>query len=81
MWMGLELNLLSFIPLLRSSYYYQETEAAVKYFLVQALGRILLLLGALSINLFPLVIQYYSISKFILLRGLLLKLGVAPIHF
>ena len=81
LWMGLELNLLSFVPLLRRSLNYQESEAAVKYFLVQSLGRILLLLGILSINYFPLVIQYYSVRKYILLGGLLIKIGVAPFHF
>nr|YP_010700919.1 NADH dehydrogenase subunit 2 [Rhynchospio aff. asiatica ZW-2021]WCI21134.1 NADH dehydrogenase subunit 2 [Rhynchospio aff. asiatica ZW-2021] len=70
LWVALELNMLSFIPLIIFSSWHQETEAAIKYFLFQALGSALLLLGASTFNL-PLFI-------FI---GLIIKLGMAPFHF
>nr|YP_009493555.1 NADH dehydrogenase subunit 2 [Cryptonome barbada]AWN55970.1 NADH dehydrogenase subunit 2 [Cryptonome barbada] len=80
MWMALELNLLSFIPLITSSSNHQETEAAIKYFMAQTTGSALLLFGVL--------LTYSSPPTFILplvtpmvLSSLLLKIGAAPLHF
>lgn len=80
-WVGLELNLLSFIPLLTSSPLTPTTEAAITYFLAQALGSGLFLLGALT-SLAPsqIFIPLISPTLFILL-GLLTKLGFPPFHF
>lgn len=70
LWVALEINIISFIPLITFSRQFQETEAAIKYFLFQALGSSLLLLGSYSPNLFPLITI-----------GILVKLGIAPFHF
>lgn len=72
---------MSFIPLLTSSHVNQEAEAAIKYFMAQALGRGLLLLGALSLLSsphLPLNPLFYNI---LLIIGLLIKLGLPPCHF
>nr|YP_002456423.1 NADH dehydrogenase subunit 2 [Sipunculus nudus]ACJ11903.1 NADH dehydrogenase subunit 2 [Sipunculus nudus] len=71
-WFGLEINLLSFIPLITSSTTNQEAEGAMKYFLSQATGSTLLLIGSV---LAP------SNATFILVLGLLIKLGLPPGHF
>lgn len=69
-WIALELNILSFIPLIIFSSWHQETEASIKYFLFQALGSRLLLLGS------------YSSEAFVLIFiGIIVKLGIAPFHF
>lgn len=47
-WLGLEVNLLGFIPLVIQVSGGQSVEAAIKYFIVQAVGRGFLLLGALG---------------------------------
>lgn len=73
-WIGLELNLYSFIPLLLQSTLNQEKEAAVKYFLVQALASTLILLGALSIN-------YITTPYLLFILAMVIKLGIAPCHF
>nr|YP_009192201.1 NADH dehydrogenase subunit 2 [Eurythoe complanata]ALO81716.1 NADH dehydrogenase subunit 2 [Eurythoe complanata] len=80
LWMALELNLLSFVPLMTSSSNHQETEAAIKYFLAQATGSATLLFGVLLTysNIF------YWMNELILpiiLSSLLLKMGAAPFHF
>nr|QHT64974.1 NADH dehydrogenase subunit 2 [Microphthalmus similis] len=80
-WMGLELNLLSFIPLITSSNNFKENEAAVKYFLAQALGSSLLLLGALSLMLSPMISFSSNIMYSFITVGLLIKLGAAPCHY
>jgi len=69
-WMALELNMLSFIPIMSSSSWFQETEGCIKYFIFQAIGSGVLLLGAVG--------DFFS---FFILVGLLIKLGVAPFHF
>lgn len=73
-WIGLELNLYSFIPLLLQSVINQEKEAAVKYFLVQALASAIILLGSLLIN-------YSIMSSFLITLAMVIKLGIAPCHF
>nr|AGY61320.1 NADH dehydrogenase subunit 2 [Halocaridina rubra] len=75
LWMGLELNLMSFIPLLSSSENRYSAESALKYFLIQALGSSSLLMAS-TLSLF--------LSKAwtsIVLLSLLLKTGAAPFHF
>nr|ALS46293.1 NADH dehydrogenase subunit 2 [Glycinde armigera] len=81
MWMGLEINLLSFIPLVFSSSSNQESEASVKYFLVQATGSSLLLLGSLSYYFNTNLLISSSTFFIILSVGLMMKMGVAPFHF
>lgn len=72
MWGGLELNLLSFLPIIISSHSPQESEAAAKYFLVQALGSTIILAGILSPN--------YMFFTPLLVYALFLKGGLAPLH-
>lgn len=73
-WIGLELNLYSFIPLLLQSALNQEKEAAVKYFLVQALASTLILLRTLRINFLP-------TPHILFILAIIIKLGIAPCHF
>lgn len=73
-WIGLEINLYSFIPLLLQSSNNQEKEAAIKYFLIQAFASTLLLLANIYLS--------YSLwSIYIFIFSLLTKLGAAPCHF
>jgi len=76
-WIILEINILRFIPLIIRSKTNQETEASIKYFLSQALGSILILLG-IRIMYQPLT-QIISIS--IIIIAIFIKLGIAPCHF
>nr|QWC36320.1 NADH dehydrogenase subunit 2 [Phascolosoma scolops] len=71
-WFAMELNLLSFIPIMISSNYLQELEGATKYFFSQSTGSVLILWGAFSA---------INISHYLILMGLFLKLGIAPFHF
>nr|YP_010043647.1 NADH dehydrogenase subunit 2 [Branchinella kugenumaensis]QPD06968.1 NADH dehydrogenase subunit 2 [Branchinella kugenumaensis] len=66
LWMGLELNSLSFVPILINL----SKETSLKYFLVQSFGSVLFLMGVFNLN--------FSVFSYM---GLLLKAGVAPLHF
>nr|YP_009628969.1 NADH dehydrogenase subunit 2 [Metapenaeus joyneri]QBX88871.1 NADH dehydrogenase subunit 2 [Metapenaeus joyneri] len=74
-WIGLELNLLSFIPIISSKNNQYSSEAALKYFLIQALGSSIIILAAslMLIKTIP--------ANMLLCIALLLKAGAAPFHF
>lgn len=76
-WIILEINILRFIPLIIRSKINQETEASIKYFLSQALGSILILLG-ISITYQPII---QIIATFTMITAIFIKLGIAPCHF
>nr|ASY98067.1 NADH dehydrogenase subunit 2 [Brunneria borealis] len=81
-WMGLEINLLSFIPLL-SSDNMLSTEATLKYFLIQAIASsTLLFLIILKTNLHEMFYlhKYYSWNN-IMLIPLMMKIACAPFHW
>nr|AVW86045.1 NADH dehydrogenase subunit 2 [Branchinotogluma japonicus] len=80
-WLGLELNLMSFIPLLTASNMYNESEASMKYFLAQALGSGLILLGSLTFFINPQILMNPNLMNLFLLLGLITKLGIPPCHF
>lgn len=69
-WISLEINIISFIPLISSTRWHQESESALKYLLFQALGSSFILARTLSPSL--------SLMCFV---GLCMKLGAAPFHF
>nr|QBF00378.1 NADH dehydrogenase subunit 2 [Stegana sp. 1167 JL-2019] len=82
-WMGLEINLLSFIPLMSDNNNLTSTEASLKYFLVQALASTVLLF-AIILMMMKININFEINSLYItmiILSSLLLKSGAAPFHF
>nr|YP_010310804.1 NADH dehydrogenase subunit 2 [Stenopus scutellatus]UMY76339.1 NADH dehydrogenase subunit 2 [Stenopus scutellatus] len=74
-WMGLELNLMSFLALISVKNNQYSSESALKYFLIQALASAMVMLSALMINMS----LYWA--PMILSLSLLLKSGAAPFHF
>nr|AXS66021.1 NADH dehydrogenase subunit 2 [Cobelura sp. KM-2017] len=81
MWMGLEINLLSIIPLLKDSKNIYPSEAAFKYFITQALASSILLFSViLMLNFNEHLILYTSNYSMILNMALFLKIGIAPFH-
>nr|YP_009739806.1 NADH dehydrogenase subunit 2 [Stygobromus allegheniensis]QIC54431.1 NADH dehydrogenase subunit 2 [Stygobromus allegheniensis] len=73
-WLALEINLLSFIPLLLNNSKY-SSESALKYFLTQTLASIIVL-GSSLLGLVWLPV----LSSVSLMLALLLKVGAAPTH-
>nr|YP_009684660.1 NADH dehydrogenase subunit 2 [Gammarus pisinnus]QDS78463.1 NADH dehydrogenase subunit 2 [Gammarus pisinnus] len=71
-WLGLEINLLSLVPLITKKNKY-STESALKYFLTQAFASIFIIAAA-SLN------SQSKLSLFIICSALLLKCGAAPSH-
>nr|QBF00336.1 NADH dehydrogenase subunit 2 [Stegana sp. L224 JL-2019] len=82
-WMGLEINLLSFIPLMSDNNNLMSTEASLKYFLVQALASSVLLFAVIILMMKNMMnFEMNSLySSSIIMSSLLLKSGAAPFHF
>nr|YP_010254291.1 NADH dehydrogenase subunit 2 [Micromus paganus]QTZ19027.1 NADH dehydrogenase subunit 2 [Micromus paganus] len=82
-WMGLEINLLSFIPIIINLKNSLSTESALKYFLTQALASSILLFSILIISIKNnyLHTEINSLMNFILNSTLFMKMGAAPFHF
>nr|QXG19009.1 NADH dehydrogenase subunit 2 [Chymomyza costata] len=82
-WMGLEINLLSFIPLMSDNNNLISTESSLKYFLTQALASIVLLFSIILLMLKTSTNNEINSSwiSMIMLSSLLLKSGAAPFHF
>nr|QLY89928.1 NADH dehydrogenase subunit 2 [Clusiodes albimanus] len=82
MWMGLEINLLSFIPLMSETNNLMSSESSLKYFLTQALASSILLF---SIILFLIEMNFlknnFMITPMIMLIALFMKSGISPFHF
>lgn len=77
-WISLEINLISFLPILIRRSKYQETEASIKYFLAQAIGSRLLLIRRILIWSYR---SLYMSIYIILAFSLLIKIGAFPCHF
>nr|APX39747.1 NADH dehydrogenase subunit 2 [Linaeidea aenea] len=81
MWIGLEINLLSIIPLLKSPKSLFPTEAILKYFITQALASTILMFSIVSMmNLETIFSSLNSVTMIIMNSALLTKMGAAPFH-
>nr|YP_009493371.1 NADH dehydrogenase subunit 2 [Lyonetia clerkella]AWK29926.1 NADH dehydrogenase subunit 2 [Lyonetia clerkella] len=80
-WIGLEINLLSFIPIISNSKNLLTSEASLKYFLTQAIASINLLFIILLKMTF--IKNFFNNFYFSMLINtpLLMKMGSAPFHF
>nr|YP_009469117.1 NADH dehydrogenase subunit 2 [Charonia lampas]AVC55731.1 NADH dehydrogenase subunit 2 [Charonia lampas] len=87
-WAGLEINLIGFLPLLVYQKGSMESESAVKYFVVQAIGSSFLIFGSLLV--YSMSFTWETLNDFyftsilgsvMMLSGLCIKLGLFPFHF
>lgn len=74
-WIGLELNLFSIIPILNIKSSIYSIEATIKYFLIQAFASIILLIFLINKNLF-----FINRNNLIIILPLLIKLSLIPFH-
>lgn len=74
-WIGLELNLFSIIPIINFKSSIYSIEATIKYFLIQAFASILLLIFLINKNLL-----FFNNNNILILIPLLIKLRLIPFH-
>nr|YP_009310605.1 NADH dehydrogenase subunit 2 [Euthrix laeta]AOT80816.1 NADH dehydrogenase subunit 2 [Euthrix laeta] len=80
-WIGLEINLLSFIPLISNSNNLLMSEASLKYFLTQSIASINFLF---SILMKMTLLKNFDFNNFLAIMinsSLLMKMGSTPFHF
>nr|WMQ77936.1 NADH dehydrogenase subunit 2 [Marumba cristata] len=80
-WIGLEINLLSFIPLISNSNNLLSSEASLKYFLTQSIASMNFLF---SILIKFILMKNFEMNNFISIMinsSLLMKMGSAPFHY
>nr|YP_009428569.1 NADH dehydrogenase subunit 2 [Helicoverpa assulta]ALF04075.1 NADH dehydrogenase subunit 2 [Helicoverpa assulta]AON77816.1 NADH dehydrogenase subunit 2 [Helicoverpa assulta]AZL93680.1 NADH dehydrogenase subunit 2 [Helicoverpa assulta]AZL93693.1 NADH dehydrogenase subunit 2 [Helicoverpa assulta]UNP54420.1 NADH dehydrogenase subunit 2 [Helicoverpa assulta] len=80
-WIGLEINLLSFIPLISNSNNLLASEASLKYFLTQTIASINFLF---TILMMLILMKNFEMNNFILIMmnsSMLMKMGSTPFHF
>nr|YP_009509802.1 NADH dehydrogenase subunit 2 [Cominella adspersa]AXF46418.1 NADH dehydrogenase subunit 2 [Cominella adspersa] len=87
-WAGLEINLIGFLPMLVYQKSASESQSAVKYFIIQALGSSFLIFGSLMV--FNMSFTWDMCTKMcnpsilgfmMLMSGLCIKLGLFPFHY
>lgn len=76
LWLRIEVNIISIIPLILITTKNKELEGAIKYFLVQTVGSISILLAIFIFNTLPIDVAR---SIMIVIR-IIIKIGVAPFH-
>nr|AER58958.1 NADH dehydrogenase subunit 2 [Acrobatornis fonsecai] len=84
-WTGLEINTLAILPLISKPHHPRATEAATKYFLVQATASTLLLFSSTTNALFTgqwdITQLNHPISCLLMTTAISIKLGLVPFHF
>nr|YP_008757608.1 NADH dehydrogenase subunit 2 [Lepidocampa weberi]AEV44873.1 NADH dehydrogenase subunit 2 [Lepidocampa weberi] len=81
-WLGLEINLLSFVPLMLSKNNMRSSEAAFKYFFTQASASIILLSFIILFSISSTSTLFSpSFCTEGVMSALMLKVGSAPFHF
>jgi len=78
-WVGLEINLMSMIPLILRELNFKSTEASIRYFLPQAIASVLLIAAACAQALGPGEYILGSTNAVIVI-ALAVKAGLAPFH-
>ena len=78
-WLGFEINVLNFIPLVLIRLNFNFTETAIKYFIVQAFASVLLLTFSL-LRMQEASFLFLDFNTPIIFIALALKIGAAPLH-
>nr|AIA77378.1 NADH dehydrogenase subunit 2 [Kleidocerys resedae resedae] len=80
MWMGMEMNLLSFIPLIYKINDKNSAQGMMIYYLTQSIGSIIMLFFILNymMSITPLIIKEYM--KLPIIMGIMIKIGLPPFH-
>nr|AIY25681.1 NADH dehydrogenase subunit 2 [Cyrtodactylus nebulosus] len=82
-WIGLELNTLSILPTIMKSHHPRATEAATKYFLIQAAAATMILFASTT-NAWQTgswsITHTTPSTTLLITAAIMLKLGVAPTH-
>nr|UOA67845.1 NADH dehydrogenase subunit 2 [Sophianus sp.] len=77
MWIGMEINLMSFIPMMSKSNDKTSSQGMMMYFLIQSMASILFVTSCLTLKH---IHQETNLSQIIMMTSMMMKLGVPPFH-
>nr|YP_010757413.1 NADH dehydrogenase subunit 2 [Aconurella sibirica]WEU77756.1 NADH dehydrogenase subunit 2 [Aconurella sibirica] len=75
MWMGMEISLISFIPLMNSNKINSSSESMIKYFIIQSISSTMLLFSVICM-----LIGVSMMNEIILTTAMMIKMGLVPFH-
>nr|QQP21734.1 NADH dehydrogenase subunit 2 [Metasepia tullbergi] len=84
MWVGLEINLIGFLPLMNIKGKMLEAEASMKYFIIQSMSSSILIMTSLilySFNFTWYTMFSNKMLSLLMILSLVFKLAGAPLHF
>nr|AWV83731.1 NADH dehydrogenase subunit 2 [Tryella crassa] len=73
-WLGVEMNMVSFLPFMLNKMSVYSSESMIKYFIVQSMGSSLLFM---SIIMMSMLLN----TKYFILISLMIKIGAPPFHY
>nr|WMV00453.1 NADH dehydrogenase subunit 2 [Rhodopsalta microdora] len=71
-WMGIEMNMISFLPIMANKMSIYASESMIKYFIIQSMGSSLLLMA--------IIINMMIDSNYLIMISLMIKIGCPPFH-
>nr|YP_010531164.1 NADH dehydrogenase subunit 2 [Athalia sikkimensis]UXW93386.1 NADH dehydrogenase subunit 2 [Athalia sikkimensis] len=80
-WMGLEINMMSFIPLMMNNKnYLKSSNSMMMYFIVQVISSSILIMMMLNLKIIKMSFNS-NLTMSIMLMSLIMKMGAAPFHW
>nr|ATI10808.1 NADH dehydrogenase subunit 2 [Megalophasma granulatum] len=76
-WMGMEMNLMAFMPMILQKNNMLSKESAMTYFMVQAVASMLLMVFMITMP----SLNFYNMKPIMLMSILMMKSGITPFHF
>nr|AUW38572.1 NADH dehydrogenase subunit 2 [Brachyplatys subaeneus] len=77
MWMGMEMNMMSFIPLIKKKGSKDSSEAMMIYFLTQSVSSSVMMFSIIMMNMYT---SSNNMIDSLLISSLMVKMGAAPFH-
>nr|AWV83328.1 NADH dehydrogenase subunit 2 [Mogannia minuta] len=72
-WLGIEINMISFLPIMLDKTNIYSSESTIKYFIVQSVGSSLLLTSIIFMDMYSML--------YIMMISLMIKIGCPPFHY
>nr|AWV83809.1 NADH dehydrogenase subunit 2 [Tettigades auropilosa]AWV83822.1 NADH dehydrogenase subunit 2 [Tettigades auropilosa]AWV83835.1 NADH dehydrogenase subunit 2 [Tettigades auropilosa] len=73
-WLGIEINLISFLPIMTDSSSIYSSESMISYFIIQSMGSSLLFLSIILLD------GYFVFIEYLIVFSLMIKIGCPPFH-
>nr|YP_004021605.1 NADH dehydrogenase subunit 2 [Entoria okinawaensis]BAJ24426.1 NADH dehydrogenase subunit 2 [Entoria okinawaensis] len=80
-WMGMEMNIMSFIPMILNQKNLNSKEASLSYFLVQTIASMLLMMSIIIMTMNNINMITNNMGETMLMSSLMMKSGISPFHF